>query len=78
MRASVEDFQVEEIPAYTPAGEGDHVMAWVEKRELTTAALTRMIAGALELNERDIGVAGMKDKYAVTRQMISLPPPITT
>jgi tRNA pseudouridine13 synthase len=35
------------------------------------------IARALSINPRDIGVAGMKDRHAVTRQWISLPPPVT-
>jgi tRNA pseudouridine13 synthase len=35
------------------------------------------IARALGVGERDIGVAGMKDRHAVTRQWLSLPPPVT-
>lgn len=77
LRAELEDFEVEEIPAYLPCGEGDHVYAWIEKRGMTTAVLLREIAKALEIRDSDIGAAGMKDKYAVTRQMLSLPPPIT-
>jgi tRNA pseudouridine13 synthase len=77
LRCELEDFQVEEIPAYTPCGEGDHVYAWIEKRGMTSANLMREIAQALDIRDSDIGAAGMKDKYAVTRQMLSLPPPIT-
>ncbi len=75
LRTEVTDFEVEEIPAYQPCGDGDHVYAWIEKREMTTAFAIRELAKALELRESDIGAAGMKDKYAVTRQMLSLPPP---
>jgi tRNA pseudouridine13 synthase len=77
LRAELEDFQVEEVPAYLPCGEGDHVYLWVEKRGMTTAILIREIAKALDIRDSDIGAAGMKDKYAVTQQMLSLPPPIT-
>ncbi len=77
LRSNVEDFQVEEIPAYLPCGEGDHVYAWVEKRGMTTAFLLREIAKALDIRDSDIGAAGMKDRHALTRQMLSLPPPIT-
>ena len=77
LRTSLEDFQVEEIPAYMPCGEGDHVFAWIEKRGLTSAFLLGELAKALEIRDSDIGIAGMKDRYAVTRQMVSLPPPIT-
>ncbi len=77
LRSELEDFVVEEIPAYLPCGEGDHVYVWVEKRGMTTAFLLREIAKALEIRDSDIGAAGMKDRHAVTRQMLSLPPPIT-
>lgn len=77
LRSEIEDFQVVEIPAYMPCGEGDHIYAWVEKRGMTTATLMREIARALDIRDSDIGAAGMKDKYAVTRQMLSLPPPTT-
>ncbi len=76
LRSKIDDFQVEEIPAYLPCGEGDHVFVWLEKRERTTAQVLRDVANALDISDSDIGCAGMKDKYAVTRQMISLPPPI--
>src|SRR5690606_22602426 len=36
LKARPEDFEVEEIPAYAPTGEGDHVLAWVEKRDRNT------------------------------------------
>lgn len=77
LRSEIEDFQVEEVPAYLPSGEGDHIYAWVEKRGMTTASLMREIARALDIRDSDIGAAGMKDKFALTRQMLSLPPPTT-
>lgn len=70
------DFRVEEIPAYLPSGEGTHLYVWIEKRELTTLDVVNAFAKQLSLRSSDIGVAGMKDKYAVTRQWLSLPPPI--
>jgi len=77
LRAEESDFQVEEIPAYHPCGEGDHVYAWIEKRGMTTAAAIGALCKTLEIREGDVGCAGMKDKFAVTRQMLSLPPPVT-
>lgn len=76
LRTQPEDFVVDEVPAYPPSGEGDHVFVRIEKRGLTTAQAVQRIARALGVNERDVGVAGMKDRHAVTRQWISLPPPI--
>jgi tRNA pseudouridine13 synthase len=76
LRAQPEDFVVDEVPAYPPSGEGDHVFVRIEKRGLNTAQAVERIARALDVNPRDIGVAGMKDRHAVTRQWISLPPPV--
>ena len=43
MRQEVEDFVVEEIPAYEPSGTGDHLFLWIEKRGLSTEQ--RQVAG---------------------------------
>lgn len=77
LRTLDEDFLVDEEPAYLPSGTGDHVFVRIEKRDLTTRHAVTQIARALGVNERDVGVAGMKDRHAVTRQWISLPPPLT-
>jgi tRNA pseudouridine13 synthase len=77
LRASPEDFRVEEIPAYLPAGKGDHVYVLIEKRDLGTPEAIRRIAQALGIRDGDIGSAGLKDRNAVTRQQLSLPPPVT-
>jgi len=77
LRTKDEDFAVDEEPAYLPSGAGDHVYVRIEKRGLTTRHAAAAIARALAVNERDIGIAGMKDRHAVTRQWLSLPPPLT-
>ncbi|HWO18713.1 MAG TPA: tRNA pseudouridine(13) synthase TruD [Kofleriaceae bacterium] len=77
LRATDEDFVVDEEPAYPPSGTGDHVFVRIEKRGLTTPAAVRAIAGALGVQDRDVGVAGMKDRHAVTTQWLSLPPPVS-
>jgi len=75
LRTTPEDFFVDEEPAYPPKGEGEHVFVKIEKRGLTTQMAVERIAKALNVKARDIGVAGMKDRHAVTRQWLSLPPP---
>ena len=77
LRCRLEDFEVEEVPAYSPTGEGDHVFAWIEKRGETTLAAMRSLAAAVGAQLRDVGSAGLKDRHAVTRQMLSFPPPVT-
>jgi tRNA pseudouridine13 synthase len=69
------DFVVEEIPSYEPSGEGTHLFLRFEKRGLTTDAAVRAITKALGIEMRDVGIAGMKDKVAVTTQWVSVPVP---
>jgi len=75
LRVEPVDFAVEELPAYQPSGEGDHVFAWIEKSGVTTIAAARALARAIGVDERDVGSAGLKDRHAVTRQFLSFPPP---
>jgi tRNA pseudouridine13 synthase len=72
LRASPEDFEVEEVPAYAPSGTGDHVLAFIEKRELTTREALRRICEAVGADLAQAGWAGLKDRHAVTRQWVSL------
>lgn len=68
-----EDFFVQEIPLYEPTGDGDHVMAEIQKVGISTFDACDYIARNLNVDRRDIGFAGMKDTQAVTRQIITLP-----
>lgn len=72
IRESPEDFQVEEIPAYDFAGHGSHLYVKVRKRGLTTSDLVLALKSQ-GLEEAAIGVAGLKDKAAVTVQWLSVP-----
>lgn len=71
LKASPEDFEVEEIPAYLPSGAGDHLYVHFEKRGLDTQQAVKRIASALGVSPREAGVAGMKDRHAITRQWAS-------
>jgi tRNA pseudouridine13 synthase len=77
LRASEEDFRVEEIPAYEPEGQGEHVFVLIEKRGIDSPGAIRALARALGVNPADVGCAGLKDRNAVTRQRLSFPPPVT-
>lgn len=77
LRTVAEDFVVDEELPYAASGAGDHVFVRIEKRGMNTRHAVLAIARALGIEDRDIGVAGMKDRHAVTRQWISLPPPVT-
>ncbi|NPA30725.1 MAG: tRNA pseudouridine(13) synthase TruD [Chloroflexi bacterium] len=75
LRAAPEDFVVEEIPAYEPAGEGDHTFLRLTKRGLTSAAVRERLAQAFGVPPEVIGMAGFKDRHAVTTQTFSVPHP---
>jgi tRNA pseudouridine13 synthase len=70
-----EDFLVDEQPAYQPCGEGEHQYLLVEKQGLSTSEMVRVIAKHFGVKERHVGFAGMKDKHAITRQVVSVHTP---
>ncbi len=73
IKAEPEDFVVEEVPAYEFSGDGDHILLYVEKRDVAHGDMLRMLGAALGVRDQDIGTAGTKDRRAVTRQWISVP-----
>ena len=75
LRHRPEDFEVDEIPAYEPSGEGTHLFVTFRKRGHNTHHAVRSIAEALGVDPRATGTAGMKDRHAVTTQRASLPFP---
>lgn len=72
LRASPEDFQVEEILGYDADGVGEHVLLWVEKRGANTDWVARELAKFAGVPQVAVGYAGMKDRHAVTRQTFSV------
>ena len=73
LRATPEDFRVDEEPLYPPSGEGGHTFVRVEKRLRTTEAVARDLAAAAGVRSGDVGYAGRKDRVAVTTQWFSVP-----
>jgi tRNA pseudouridine13 synthase len=73
IKQTPDDFLVEELPLYLPSGTGEHLYLLLEKTGLTTHDLLRQLARQLNIRERDIGYAGLKDARATTRQYVSLP-----
>ena len=71
IRTRLEDFIVTEVPRYLPQGHGAHAYAFIEKRGLTTHDLVSHLRSQ-GVSMKNVGVAGLKDKYAVTRQWISV------
>jgi tRNA pseudouridine13 synthase len=67
-----EDFVVEELPRYLPAGDGTHIFFVIEKRGIGTMEAIARLARALGKPPRDFGYAGLKDARGVTRQCLSI------
>ena len=74
LRTVLEDFEVTEVPAYPPDGRADaHLRVCLSKRGLSTEDAVRAVAAHLGVSRGEIGVAGKKDRDAVTKQWISVP-----
>ena len=67
-----EDFTVIELPLQLPSGQGEHIWLDVEKNGANTAYVALQLADAAGVQERDVGYAGLKDRYAITRQWFSI------
>jgi tRNA pseudouridine13 synthase len=67
-----EDFIVTELPLQSPCGEGEHLWLDIEKNGANTAFVAQQLAEAARVQEVDVGYAGLKDRYAITRQWFSL------
>ena len=72
LKSRPEDFLVEEIPAYEPCGEGEHLYLWVQKRGMATLHMLRLLADHFGVKRDAVSCAGLKDTHAVTTQMVSI------
>ncbi|CAH0135108.1 MULTISPECIES: tRNA pseudouridine(13) synthase TruD [unclassified Pseudomonas] len=72
LKATAEDFQVDEVLDIELSGAGEHLWLWVEKRGLNTEDAARRLARAAGVPIRLISYAGLKDRQALTRQWFSL------
>jgi len=72
IRSRPEDFEVSEELGFELSGDGEHVFLYLEKRNLNTMELLQRLVALSGVPERDIGVSGLKDRNAVTRQWFSI------
>ncbi|MCB1679743.1 MAG: tRNA pseudouridine(13) synthase TruD [Halioglobus sp.] len=72
LRQCPEDFVVSEELGFEPAGEGEHVFLYVQKRQLNSMDLVQAIAVLAQVAPGAIGLAGLKDRNAVARQWFSV------
>lgn len=75
LKATPEDFVVEELLGFEPSGEGEHIFLRVEKVGENTDHLARQIARHAEVPRQAVSYAGMKDRQARTIQWYSVQVP---
>lgn len=74
IRMQPDDFAVREIPAYGPDGrEGAHLLLTLHKRGVGSEDAILELSRQTGIPRPEIGLAGLKDKDAVTEQWISVP-----
>jgi len=73
IRAVPDDFVVVEELGFEPAGEGEHLLVSVTKREKNTVEAAHWLSSISGASVRDIGYCGLKDRHAVTTQWFSVP-----
>ncbi|WP_457570051.1 tRNA pseudouridine(13) synthase TruD [Desulfurobacterium sp.] len=73
IKKTPEDFIVEELPRLEITDDGKYDVFLLQKRNTSTLEAVRIISKLLKIPLKVIGFAGLKDKYAVTTQYITLP-----
>jgi len=73
LKASPQDFIVDETLAFPLSGEGEHLYLYIRKTNANTQWVGKQLARQLGVSARDIGYAGLKDRHGVTSQWFSLP-----
>lgn len=72
IKEQLEDFLVEELPLYSPSGEGPHTFFEIRKRGISTFQAVRAIARELGVPPNRVGYAGLKDAQAIACQVFSV------
>jgi tRNA pseudouridine13 synthase len=72
LRDEVSDFVVREVSDVRTGESGDYLIVRVEKENWETHHLLRDIARHLGISDDRIGIAGIKDKRAITTQLMSI------
>jgi len=71
IKERAEDFIVEELPEYPKPSKGKFVVAKVTSKNWETNRLIEYLARAIGISTKAIGYAGIKDRRAVTTQLMS-------
>ncbi|MFW2178177.1 MULTISPECIES: tRNA pseudouridine(13) synthase TruD [unclassified Moraxella] len=77
-KATPQDFIVNEIMDIEFTDEGEHLWLQLQKTNLNTAYLAKLLANWANIPVKDVGYSGLKDRLAVTSQWFSLRLPTKT
>ena len=72
LRATAEDFQVEEDLGFAPSGDGEHVLVLIRKRDANTDWVAKRIVRLAGVRPVAVSFAGLKDRTAVASQWFSV------
>ena len=72
IRESPADFIVDETLGFELSGEGEHLFLRVRKCRQNTQWVVRELAKIFAVKPRDVSVAGLKDRHAITSQWVSI------
>jgi tRNA pseudouridine13 synthase len=72
IRCCPEDFRVSEQLGFELSGNGEHAFLYLQKRQLNSLDLLQRLSRFTGVAPRDIGLSGLKDRNAVTRQWFSI------
>ena len=72
IRATPEDFRVDEVLGFEPDGDGEHACLHIRKRGANTADVAQQLARLAGVRPMDVSYAGLKDRHAVTTQWFSV------
>jgi len=72
IRCANEDFQVTEIPAFEPDGEGEHFYFKIKKNGENSDWVAKQLARFFDVTSKEVGYAGKKDRHAITVQWFSV------
>lgn len=75
LKASAEDFFVQEDLGFEPDGEGEHVLVYLRKTGCNTQFVADHLARFAKIPTRSVSYAGLKDRHAVTEQWFCLQMP---
>ncbi|MFK8030564.1 MAG: tRNA pseudouridine(13) synthase TruD [Gammaproteobacteria bacterium] len=67
------DFIVIEHLPFEADGEGPHWLLELEKTDLNTLDMLDAVSRSLKVSRKAIGYSGLKDRFAITRQFVTLP-----